>query len=62
MRTEPPSPRQPVLAGSASRHVITTWDLLAGENERVTSAVRDLTGHAPRSVEAFRHENRELFR
>jgi hypothetical protein len=26
MRTEPPSPRQPVLAGSASRHVITTWE------------------------------------
>jgi MFS family permease len=26
MRTEPPSPRQSVLAGSASRHVITTWE------------------------------------
>jgi uncharacterized protein YbjT (DUF2867 family) len=38
------------------------WALLAGENERVTPAVRDLTGHAPRSVEAFLHENRELFR
>ena len=38
------------------------WALLAGENERVTSAVTDLTEHAPRSVEAFLHENRELFR
>ena len=38
------------------------WALLAGENERVTPAVGDLTGHAPRSVEAFLRENRELFR
>jgi hypothetical protein len=30
MRTEPPSPRQSVLAGSASRHVITTWEKTAG--------------------------------
>jgi hypothetical protein len=30
MRTEPPSPRQPVLAGSASRHVITTREKNAG--------------------------------
>ena len=29
-RTEPPSPRRPVLAGSASRHVITTWGKSAG--------------------------------
>jgi hypothetical protein len=28
----------------------------------VPPAVTDLTGHAPRSVEAFLHENRELFR
>jgi hypothetical protein len=26
MRTEPPSPRQSVLVGSASRHVIATWE------------------------------------
>lgn len=38
------------------------WALRAGENDRVTPAVADLTGHAPRSVEAFLHENRELFR
>jgi hypothetical protein len=38
------------------------WALLAGENEHVTPAVTDLTGHAARSAEAFLHENRELFR
>src|SRR5438876_3556569 len=32
MRTEPPSPRRPVPAGSASRHVITTWEKSAGTN------------------------------
>ena len=30
MRTGLPSPRRPVLAGSASRHVITTWEKTAG--------------------------------
>jgi hypothetical protein len=34
MRTEPPSPspRQPVRAGSASRHVITSWEKSAGDD------------------------------
>jgi len=35
---------------------------LAGENERTTTAVQDLTGHPPRTVEDFLPENRELFR
>jgi hypothetical protein len=35
---------------------------MAGENERVTSAVRALTGHEPRTIEQFLHENRDLFR
>jgi hypothetical protein len=35
---------------------------MAGENERVTTTVRDLTGHEPRTIEEFLHENRELFR
>ena len=38
------------------------WALLAGENERVTTGVEDLTGHPPRTVEDFLHENRDLFR
>jgi NAD(P)H dehydrogenase (quinone) len=38
------------------------WALLAGENERTTTGVQDLTGHAPRTVEDFLHENRDLFR
>jgi NAD(P)H dehydrogenase (quinone) len=38
------------------------WAVLAGENERTTTAVHDLTGHPPRTVEDFLHENRELFR
>jgi hypothetical protein len=35
---------------------------MAGENERATTTVRDLTGHQPRTIEEFLHENRELFR
>jgi hypothetical protein len=38
------------------------WALLAGENERTTTGIQDLTGHAPRTVEDFQHENRDLFR
>ena len=34
MRTEPPSPRQPVLAGCASRHVIITSDKAHGRLRR----------------------------
>jgi hypothetical protein len=35
---------------------------MAGENERTSSTVRELTGHEPRTIEDFFHENRELFR
>jgi uncharacterized protein YbjT (DUF2867 family) len=38
------------------------WALLAGENERTTTGIQDLTGHPPRTVEDFLHENREAFR
>jgi NAD(P)-dependent dehydrogenase (short-subunit alcohol dehydrogenase family) len=44
MRTEPPSPRQPALAGSASRHVITTW----AKSARTTPAPRPTTTQQPR--------------
>ena len=51
-----------VPPGEAELLITREWALLAGENERVTSTVQDLTGHPPRTVEAFLHENRELFR
>jgi NAD(P)H dehydrogenase (quinone) len=38
------------------------WAVLAGENERTTTGIQDLTGHPPRTVEDFLHENREAFR
>jgi NAD(P)H dehydrogenase (quinone) len=38
------------------------WAILAGENERITTGVQDLTGHPPRTLEDFLHENRDLFR
>jgi len=38
------------------------WAIIAGENERTSSTVRELTGHEPRTIEEFFHENRELFR
>jgi hypothetical protein len=43
LRTEPPSPRQPVLAGSASRHVITAWEKSAG----TTPAPRPIRRNGP---------------
>ncbi len=51
-----------VAAGQAELLVTREWAIMAGENERVTTAVRDLTGHEPRTIEDFLHENRELFR
>jgi len=36
------------------------WAIIAGENERTSSTVRELTGHVPRTIEKFFH--RELFR
>lgn len=38
------------------------WAIIAKENERTTSTVRELTGHEPRTIEEFFHQNRELFR
>jgi NAD(P)H dehydrogenase (quinone) len=51
-----------VPAFQAELLIAREWALLAGENERTTTAVQDLTGHPPRTVEDFLHENRELFR
>ncbi len=51
-----------VPAGQAELLVTREWAILGGENERTTTAVRDLTGHEPRTLEAFLHENHDLFR
>ena len=51
-----------VPADQAELLITREWTLLAGENERTTGTVQDLTGHPPRTVEAFLHENSELFR
>ena len=48
--------------GQAEQLVTREWAIMAGENERTTTTVRDLTGHQPRTIEEFLHENRELFR
>jgi uncharacterized protein YbjT (DUF2867 family) len=54
--------RAGVPAGQAELLVTREWAILAGENEPVTTTVRDLAGHEPRTLEAFLHENQELFR
>jgi uncharacterized protein YbjT (DUF2867 family) len=51
-----------VPPGHAELLITREWAILAGENERVTNTVRELTGHEPRTIEQFFHENRELFR
>jgi uncharacterized protein YbjT (DUF2867 family) len=51
-----------VAPGQAELLVTREWAILAGENERMTSTVRDLTGHEPRTIEQFFHENRDRFR
>ncbi len=51
-----------VAPGQAELLVAREWAILAGENERTTGMVQELTGHAPRTVQAFLHENRDLFR
>lgn len=48
--------------GVAQLLVTREWSIMAGENERITTTVRDLTGHEPRTVEQFLHDNRDAFR
>jgi uncharacterized protein YbjT (DUF2867 family) len=50
-----------VAPGQAELLVTREWAIMAGENERVTSTVRELTGQEPRTIESFFHENRDLF-
>ena len=44
-------------AGMAELLVTREWAIMAGENERTTTTVRDLTGREPRTIEEFLHEN-----
>ena len=50
-----------VAPGQAELAVAREWAILAGENERSTTEVQNLTGHAPRTVADFLSENREIF-
>lgn len=50
-----------VAPGQAELLITREWAIQAGENERLTNTVHDLTGHSPRTVEAFLHDNREQF-
>ncbi|HEX4254359.1 MAG TPA: ergot alkaloid biosynthesis protein, partial [Streptosporangiaceae bacterium] len=51
-----------VKPGLAELLITREWAIMAGENERITSTVRDLTGQEPRTVEQFVHEARDAFR
>jgi uncharacterized protein YbjT (DUF2867 family) len=51
-----------VTPGQAELLVTREWAIMAGESERTTGTVRDLTGHEPQTIEEFFHENRDLFR
>jgi NAD(P)H dehydrogenase (quinone) len=54
--------RAGVAPGQAELLVTREWAIMAGENERTTGTVHELTGHEPRTIEQFFHENRDLFR
>jgi uncharacterized protein YbjT (DUF2867 family) len=47
--------------GFAELLITREWAIEAGENERITNTITDLTGHTPRTVEAFLHDNRSAF-
>jgi uncharacterized protein YbjT (DUF2867 family) len=51
-----------ITPGMAELLITREWAIMAGENERTTTTVRDLTGHEPRSLEEFVHESRDSFR
>ena len=47
--------------GMAELLITREWAIMAGENERTTTTVRDLTGHEPRTLEEYLHDNRDAF-
>jgi NAD(P)H dehydrogenase (quinone) len=50
-----------VAAGLAELLITREWAIRAGENEHLTATFRELTGHAPGTVEEFLHDNRQQF-
>jgi uncharacterized protein YbjT (DUF2867 family) len=50
-----------VAPGQAELLIAREWAIQAGENEHLAGTVRELTGHDPRTVEAFLHDNRGQF-
>jgi NAD(P)H dehydrogenase (quinone) len=50
-----------VPPGFAELLITREWAIEAGENERITNTVTNLTGQIPRTVEAFLHANRSAF-
>jgi uncharacterized protein YbjT (DUF2867 family) len=54
--------RAGVGPGTAELLITREWAIMAGENERTTTTVRDLTGHDPRTIEEFLHDSRNAFR
>jgi uncharacterized protein YbjT (DUF2867 family) len=50
-----------VAPAQAELLIAREWAIQAGENDRLTGTVRELTGHAPGTVEAFLHDNRRHF-
>jgi uncharacterized protein YbjT (DUF2867 family) len=51
-----------IAPGMAELLVTREWAIIAGENERTTTTMHDLTGHEPRPIEDFLREHRDLFR
>ena len=51
-----------VRPGTAQLLITREWAIMAGENDRTTTTVRDLTGHDLRTIEEFLHDNRNAFR
>ncbi len=49
-------------AGMAELLITREWAIMAGENERTTTTVRDLLGREPHTIEEFLHENLNAFR
>lgn len=50
-----------VAPGQAELLIAREWAIQAGENERLTNTVQELTGHPPRTVEDFLRANRDQF-
>jgi uncharacterized protein YbjT (DUF2867 family) len=52
-----------VAPGMAELLITREWAITAGENERpATTTVSDLTGHEPRTIQEFLHDNHDSFR